>query len=318
VKVTFFPAGTEQLGSTRLRVHSLIHQLSRKGIEVAAGPAEDADVVVIQKKVDHVALEFTRRARGQGKFVIYDADDVGETLSLFGTQQALKEMIADLASLVIVDTSGHRKQLIRDFKCREVEIIPNPIDYSPEGPGRPGALEHNPGEPLRVLWFGNHGNLSMAAPYLQKLGCESTVELVIITDAAHQENARIQFPEARVIPWSLTTFVKDLQSCHLSLLIHDQSDRARWKSNNKMTASIHWGVPALVSDTPEYSRTAQECGIQEWVLTSPDELRAKVRMFGDVALRHDCLTKAQPVIWQNYAPEKIADMFLSAIARRMS
>jgi hypothetical protein len=97
--------------------------------------------------------------------------------------------------------------------------------------------------------------------------------------------------------------------------VHGDSPEARAKSNNKFITSVNWGVPVVASRTPEYERTAREAGVAETLFTNSDELVKRVEALRSPNARQAYMDKAQPYVWQHYAPTVVAKQFLDIIAR---
>ena len=58
--------------------------------------------------------------------------------------------------------------------------------------------------------------------------------------------------------------------------MHDGSEWDRAKSNNRMITSIAWGVPAVVSCTPEFERTAIEAKVPYAIFAGKTDLPATI------------------------------------------
>ncbi|MBI4023465.1 MAG: hypothetical protein HY360_00695 [Verrucomicrobia bacterium] len=309
--ISFVPSGSEDLGSSRVRVYSLVRALARKGVRADIGPRLDSDIVVIQKGVAEQTLHYVAEVKRRGKSVIYDADDVGATLALFGGKDLIRRM-CQAADLVTTDTAGHREQLMRDFQCRNVEVIPNPIDYDPSCPVETQVAE---AQPLRVVWFGNAGNFPMIQPFVDMLTALPDARFVVIMNAFAKDLIYKTYPSVEFIPWARNDFLAHLRNCHLSCFFHDQSETARHKSNNKMIASIHWGVPAIVSNSAEYERTARECGVADAVFSDHRSLHETIERFRPAEARRRYLQIAQPIVWQRYAPDVVAEIFMNVLRK---
>jgi hypothetical protein len=76
-------------------------------------------------------------------------------------------------------------------------------------------------------------------------------------------------------------------------------------------------VPAVVSRTPEFERTARESGVDYAVFGNERQLLAAVDRLRSSACRVDYLRVAQPAIWRAYSPEAVARRFLT-IAQKYS
>jgi hypothetical protein len=311
MKYALIPADGEDRASSRIRVYTLQRALTSLGYEALLGHSLDSDVCFVQKAVTLETLEVVRRAKARGCVILYDVDDLGRDLWWTASHRCFYEMI-DLADVVITDTAGHRDQLLCKYRVKRVEIIPDAIDYYPSGPVRLPIRERNP---LRLLWFGNVENISIFEKYILDLTEIRDLEVVVTTGAKAFSHYAAKYPRITFVPWSRSSFLSTLQSCDLSCLTHDGSVLDRAKSNNKMISSITWGVPALVSRTPEYERTARDAGVETAVFSNERELQAAIERFRPRAARIAYLTRAQPDIWNRYAPCAIAAKFVEMTTR---
>jgi hypothetical protein len=187
------------------------------------------------------------------------------------------------------------------------------IDYDPiEGPAR-AQVE---ADPLRVLWFGYASNLRLLRLYLDVLARLPRAEIVVVTNTDGKAY-RGAPPAVRFVPWSLETFTRELTSSHVSCLMHDGTADDRAKTNTRMVTSIAWSVPAAVSRTTEYERTARACGVDDAIFDGPEQLAEVVERLRPAATRARYLASAHPVVWATYAPRVVVDDVWSLLARTM-
>ncbi len=313
MRISIFPAHDDSAASARIRAFSLQRSLSALGHDARLEDAGPADVLFIQKRATPETLALARRAARAGTLVIYDVDDLGLPLWYSVAPTVLFRLLR-VAHLVTTDTAGHRDLLLSDYGARAVEVVPDTIDYSPAGPARPDLPE---GDLLRVLWFGHATNLPLFERYALRLAALQGVEVVVSTSAAAIAPLSARFPSIAFVPWTKDGFVALLQSCALTVLPHDGGENDRSKSNNRMIASITWGVPAVVSRTPEYERTAREAGVEQALFDGPEELGEVVERLRSPAARRAYLEAAQGEVWRRYSPEAVARRFLAvAVAGR--
>ena len=210
---------------------------------------------MVQKRLTEDIIWQVRYAKANGATVFYDIDDVGT--GLLPNIQApwmLNEMIA-LADLVTTDTDGHRQQILLELGAKNVAVLPDSIDYFPLNPDYLPVTEQP--KPLRILWFGSIANMALFEKYVSVLISVIDVEIVVATSSGGAYGLKgteslyqQKYPDITFVPWSRTTFVKVLQSCHLTCLMHDGSEYDQAKSNNRMITSITWGVPSgSIGDT---------------------------------------------------------------------
>lgn len=311
-RIAIFPAHADAAASSRIRAYTLQRSLSAMGHDARLFEAEGADVLFIQKHATPETLRVVRAAKGRGALVVYDVDDVGRTLWYSVAPSVLHELLG-LVDVITTDTDGHRALLLRDYGVQTVRVLPDSIDYYPSGPVRPAVL---PGDtPLRVLWFGNAANISLFARYAPVLATLPYVEVIVATNAASVGTLSRRFPRVAFVPWTRDGFIHLLQSCALTLLPHDGTENDRAKSNNRMIASINWGVPAVASRTTEYERTALEAGIEGALFRDEAGLLLAIDHLRSSAARLRYLDAAQPFVWQRYSPEAVASEFLGVVGQ---
>ena len=309
LRVGLVPAADENTASSRIRVYTLARSLTRMGIDVRLEWSEDRHIVVFQKHLDNERMASARRARELGQTVVYDVDDLEESLWWWTPQELLEEMIA-LADSVVTATEEQRKIVVRRYAPRATAVVPCAADYYPTLPTRPVP---NSGDSLRVIWFGNNSNFHLLDHYLSTLMGLDNVEPVIVIDERAARRLATRHARGEFVAWSNSTFVPVLQSCHLSCLMHDGSPADRAKSNTRMVTSIVWGVPALVSRTPEYERTALEAGVPDAIFDGAAGVPSAIERFRSDAVRLDYLDRAQGQIWSRYSPDAVASCYLRVL-----
>jgi hypothetical protein len=241
--------------------------------------------------------------------LVYDVDDLGDALWWWATPELVEAMVA-AADLVVTSTPEQRTSFQQHYGLQRLAVIPCAADYDPPGPTAPIA---QPGSRLRILWFGSSSSFDLVAPYLEPLQALADVQVVVVLGKSTVRKRAKDHPGVTFIPWSRETCISVLRTCHLSCLMHDGDESDRAKSNNRMTTSIVWGVPAIVSRTPEYERTAGQAGVEHALFDGPDDLGGVVERLRSDAARSSYLAVAQPRIWSLYAPRVVAQSFLGLI-----
>jgi glycosyltransferase involved in cell wall biosynthesis len=314
MRVAIFPAHDDNAASSRIRAFTLLKTLSLLGHDARLRDAAGADVVVIQKRVTPRTIAVVDHAKREGALIVYDVDDVGRDLWYFTAPSTLHRLLHRV-DIVTTDTAAHAALLERDYSVERVEIVPDTIDYYPAGPVRVAV---DTDRTLRILWFGNAANITLFEKYSRALANVPRVELVVATNRSAIPRLSQRFPHVSFVPWSRDDFVALLQSCALTVLPHDGSESDRAKSNNRMIASIAWGVPAVVSRTPEYVRTAIEAGVADALFGDERELVSAIERLRDAGARRAYLDAAQSEVWLRYSPAAVAERFVAVVkgARR--
>jgi len=303
---SLFPAGGVETASSRLRVYGLQCALERKGVQSTLGYSAGANVLLFQKKVTHETIRQARRAKARGRVVIYDVDDLGKALWYWVSKSHFLRMLR-LADVVTTCSEALVAHLKSDYGVRNGVVVPNAVDYFPLAPVRVPLRQQGP---FRIVWYGNSSNFVLFEKYLGTLRDVPDVEIIAVVDARSIAKFSANHPDVKFMPWSLCGMISILQSCDLACLTHEGEVEACAKGNNKMTVAITWGVPAVVSRTPEYELTAREAGVEYAVFSNEKELILAIDRLRTVTAREQYLDMAQMRIWSRYAPDVIAQQYI--------
>lgn len=308
-RIGLLAAGDESTASSRMRVHAIRRALAEQMVPTFLSYTRGLDVLILQKKLTERHLEIAKEARADGCLIVYDIDDLGEAL-WYWTTRPLLERTLDMADLVLTATPEQRDEVIRQFRARRVAVIPCPIDYFPASLP---SVDVRDEAPLRVLWFGNFSNFGLIQPYLAPLTGLPDVKPVVVTNAECVDFLSQQYSSIECVAWSLDSFVTVLRGTDVVLLTHDGSIEDRAKSNTKMVTSIAWGVPAVVSRTPDYERTAREFGIEEALFDGIGDFASAIERLRPAQARQAYLARAQPRAWRRYAAAAVARELLHVL-----
>lgn len=310
---SFFPAGRMDTASSRIRVYSFQKILDKRGIPSTCGYSPKASVFFFQKKVSAKNIWLARLARAMGNIIIYDVDDSGQDLWAWVPKSNFLKM-AGIAHAVTVCSREQLKILKSEIHIGEKGfIIPNAIDYFPEAPVKLKQIKR---EKLQIVWFGNRRNFThLFEKYVNALLKIPDAEIYAILANKDIPKLSSRHPRVNFLPWNLDSFTSVLQQFDIACLMHDGDIYDMAKGNNKMIAAITWGVPAVVSRTPEYERTAKEAGIEDALFSNEKELAFAIERLREPAAREKYLEKAQGPIWKLYSPEVIAGQFLDLVKK---
>jgi hypothetical protein len=310
MRIAIFPGGDENRASSRIRAFTLANALRAAGHDARLDDATAAEVLLIQKRASARTLEIASNARRNGAFIVYDADDLGTALWWFVAPRTLHRLLP-LVDLITTDTQPHADALRQDFGFDDVEVVPDAIDYYPAGSSRPAPA---PETPLRIAWFGDANNFGLFSRYANTLRAIPRSEVMVVTNPDAIDALGARFAGISFLPWSRETFPGILQRAAIALLTHDGTELDRAKSNNRMITSITLGVPVVASQTPEYERTAQECGVEYAIFRDHDECVMAIERLRTVASRQAYLDVAQPQVWTRYSPAAVAQRFVDVVS----
>lgn len=311
--ISLFPAGGVDVASSRIRVYQMQSILAKLGVATTFGYSLKANVLLFQKRLTRENLWQARVAKAMGRLVIYDVDDLGAALWYYVREEHFREMLG-IADVIVTCSDGQKNHLVTEYKASNVQVVPTSIDYFPSQPVKSRKADSNR---LRIIWFGSSSNLHLVEKYIDTLCNVENSELVVVAGDHDIDLYRDKYSTKPIefIPWSLCGFIQILQSCDLACLMHDGANEDLAKGNNKMIAAITWGVPAVVSRTPEYECTALEAGIDHAIFSNGDELLGAIARLRTGDARHNYLEVAQPSIWAKYSPETIVQLYLGIIMK---
>jgi len=309
MRIAIFPGGDEDRASSRIRAFILAKALRDAGHDARLGDATAAEVLLIQKRASARTIQIATDARRNGALILYDADDLGTALWWFVAPRTLHRLLP-LVDLVTTDTKPHADALRHDLGFDRVEVVPDAVDYYATAPARPTPA---PETPLRIIWFGDASNFGLFTRYTSTLAAVPRSEVIVVTNPDAIEALAPRFPKITFLAWSRETFPGILQRAALAILTHDGTELDRAKSNNRMITSITWGVPVIASQTPEYERTARECGIEEAIFRDDEGCIAAIERLRSVNARQAYLDIAQPEVWRRYSPAAVAQRFIDIV-----
>ena len=301
--IAFLPGGGETAPTARIRYYTTGRGLAELGVSWSIGDESGKADVLFVETWNWRALNVVRRAKARGATILFDLNNPGAGVS---RHPVLLEMIR-LADTVTTATEPLKEWIREHYGPSRIALFCDAIDYYPTGPVAPQADEAGP---LRLFWFGFMGKTAALEKYLPALEALENVQLVV---AAAEKDARrfASNPRIEAHTWTLDGFVSIMRSCHLSVLMHDttKSD-SNCTTNHRMITSITWGVPAVVTRTSDYEKTAREFSVEEGLFSTPEELTAAVERLRSPAARARYLKKAQDPVWARYSPKAVATDFL--------
>jgi len=311
------PAGTMNTASSRLRCFVLGRELERLGHRVQVG--FDAklvpDLLYVQKISSPAIIDHARLVRARGGKVVFDIDDWGDALPWVKTQPRLLADLLAQCSAVSVDTAVRAEVFAKDpaYQCvPDIWVIPDPVDYVDQPVPPAPALQTDQG--LSGCWFGNGPNLAPALPYVQAaLGSGRVSRFNIITNEQFVAQMQTAWPMLSVEAWQLDRFPERLRASDFCLLVHDTNLEGIQKSNNKMLAALGQGVVPLVSNTPAYAELAEQIGIPELVVNSPEELAQRLDAGQLQALRTRLQGETCRRVLDAFMPASVAQVFIDRV-----
>jgi hypothetical protein len=259
VKIVYYPAGSREFASSRLRVWKVADALRKLGIDATVNLSNKPssprpDVAVYQKRFDQrLLMQFERE---MGVTIIWDCDDM------------IPDGPVDLADVVTVDTPFKRSLYPM------AEIVPDCLDVDEAaafGRLRSAWQRLKRDRIKRVAWVGNVENLYHAA-HVATACKQLGIELVCITDIGSLKFSPTF--DATYIQWQLDTVDQVLGSCDVaacSYIVDSGAWSADWvlaKSANRVLKAWALGLSVIGTPIPSYIGIGvkyQAATTDEWI-----------------------------------------------------
>lgn len=255
---------TSNLASLRYRVLAPIakmpaghtHQivpLSARPDDARRDAALAADILVFSKSFERSNEDLARRAKAKGIPVIFDVCDNHYQHPQHGPH--FRNMTA-LADQVVCSTE-EMKRVAKAYAAAPPVVIDDPYE------GARGVPRFEPGERLKLLWFGHPSNLDGLRASLDDLGgyaARRPASLQVLTTPSPELSALCADLNARFAPglevtlepWSLDAQARALEACDAVIIPTLQSEQKAVKSANRMVEALWAGRPVVAQPIPAY------------------------------------------------------------------
>jgi len=293
MRIEAIAIGDESCGSARLRCHRparLAPSGFRWKLASKGDVSFDCDVLYVQKIAEPWVVEAASKAVAEGVPVVYDIDDD------FGVWPGMDEAaMVELASRVTVDTEGRKALLGCDPS--KVRVVPPGVDYMDHAPP---PLEASGGVSGIVTFGSNHSVVAS----------RGWMDAAEVGEKTHI--ASIQLIPGKWVSWDLGTFVDELRSCDVCLLVHgDGADR---RCANRLLAAMAAGVPTVTSDSMAYRRVLDSIGLGWLVARGPEWLAAPLRRLADPEMRMEVSRTFMEHAWGRHHPRVQAEALARVLA----
>jgi hypothetical protein len=297
MKILGLPISNIATASSRIRCFRFLQFLPKDIVTVIGdenSSIDGCDIVFIQKRAYRHTIDFAKRAKSKGVKIVYDIDDD------FGCWENMfeKEM-CDLADLVVTDTQ-ERVEWLQERTKTAIEIVPDGIDYLDAKPNGFNVRDSI----SSVFTFGSNNGVFVATEMFNKItGLEKNYYC-----------SKPILSQGIFSRWNLSTFVNSISKHDLAILAHDGNNSGFRKSNNRLIVCMSLGIPALVSDTPAYSKTMIDVGCEKLIKKNIDGINDQIRSLSKED-RVDISNKFISYSWANFSPEKSSLIFLEKIRK---
>jgi glycosyltransferase involved in cell wall biosynthesis len=120
-------------------------------------------------------------------------------------------------------------------------------------------------------------------------------------------------PDATV-PWSLETVQREVFTGDIAVIPTSGTDRARAKSNNKLTMFMAWGMPVVTGELPAYSKVIVS-GVNGIIADSVDDWSKALLALRNAKARAAMGIRARRDVLQRYSIDSIGNEWIDLLNR---
>lgn len=291
------PSGGYNGASSRLRYFRRKAYMPSDIVWNDYGGALNCDVLYVQKRANMIDL--IKEAKNKGISVVYDTDD-GDGIRRKGDDTPIFPLVD-----VITTDSVQRAEKFRKITDTHVIVVPDGIDYLEACPKSVKISDTI----KKVCTFGSFRSVSAAVEYISPL--KKVYQITYITKKKISGLKKCVFKT-----WQFNTLVTEVQKCDVCVLAHENTDEKQWKGNARLLVAMAVGIPVIVSNTPSYVKTMKACGMERFVVNSPDEVADKIKLLSDKGMRQEIQKIFMEYAWKNHRPQ-ISALMLANIFKEV-
>ncbi len=285
-KIVFYTSTDKNTGSTRIRVYNIAQELIKRGYDVSINEnLAKADIIVFQKSAYSFLAKKFFRYMFSNKFIIFDIDD------LFLDERLNFVINSDFT---ITSCQYMKEQYLKyNDNIGVLDGTPDVIDE--DMPIGKYDLK-NP----KIGWFGTSVNYKI-------LKFKNIRNVTTIT-----KNGDIE--------WSLDTVDKNIQKFDLVVLPQLKNPQGLAKDNCRMLKTLYLGIPALISDIPEYVRLAEFLNYpKEFIVKDDEDWNEKIEKIKSGEIKFDFdFNQCRKILKDNYSTKAMTDKWIDIVSKAYS
>lgn len=271
---------TEKLASFRYFCLIQIPYLEKMGhkVIVSTVPDYDADIVIFNKHGNTVELEYAKECKKRGISTIFHICDNHFVTKNRDYYEAMCNEVEKITC-----TIPELASTIHQFTGKEPAIIPDPYYYDEQ------EIKYEPGDKLKLCWFGHPSNLDGLFNILDKL---KGYDLEVVTN-----QKQVPF---KVTNWGVDSLPISIKRCDVVIIPSIQDERRLAKSPTRLMDSVRMGRFVIADWLPsyeEFNKTMYVKGVidgLEWIkIQSPKKIKKRIK-------------KCRNYINDLYSPKRIA------------
>jgi len=281
-KIAFYTATDKNTGSTRIRVCDIADELIKRGYNVSINEnLKEADIIVFQKSIYNCLKKKFFRFMRSDKFIVFDIDDLYTDKHLY---------LIFNSDFVITSCQYMKEQYLKyNNNIGVLGCTPDVIDEDmPLG-------QYNLSNP-KIGWFGTLTNYEI-------LKSKNINGVTAITKGGD-------------IEWSLDTVDKNIQKFDLIVLPQLKNPAGLAKDNCRMLKTLYLGIPALVSDIPEYVRLAEFLDYpKDFIVKDNEDWNEKIEKIKSGEIKFDFdFVECRKKIKETYGREAIVNQWINIVS----
>ncbi len=280
-KIVFITASDETAGSTRIRVYKIANELKSRGYNVSINEnIKNADILIFQKSSYKSIKKKFRKALLSNKFIVFDIDDLYSD----GHIKFVK-----YSDLIIASCDYLKEQYLKYNK--NIKVLDGTLDVINNDIPMPVYNLKNP----KIGWFGTVSNLHL----IEKFGIKNVTTITMGGD----------------IEWSRETVDYNIQKFDLIVIPQEKTPVGLSKSNCRMLKTLYLGVPALVSDIPEYIKLAELVNYpKEMFVKDNEDWNEKIEKIKSGEIKFDFdFDRCRKILIENYDIKPMTDKWIDTI-----
>jgi glycosyltransferase involved in cell wall biosynthesis len=245
------------------------------------------NTLIFQKVRDDKAMLFSKISRNFGIKTILLLSDLIDTPMITSVDQVI--VSSEYLKAYYNDKYGVTSIVIED-------AIENDIDTS---------KTHIQKDKLQLVWVGHQDNWETLEIVRQAMWDLADRRFELKTISNH--------PDATV-PWSLETVQREVFTGDIAVIPTSGTDRARAKSNNKLTMFMAWGMPVVTGELPAYSKVIVS-GVNGIIADSVDDWSKALLALRNAKARAAMGIRARRDVLQRYSIDSIGNEWIDLLNR---
>lgn len=259
---TLYQVKELNLASIRMRLGSIIQNISSSSFEISAGEniANNIDVLIVGKlkSTSYQSVQFwidkIKFAKQNRTKILFDYTDDYLNQHNSGFYKPFYNFLITQADMAIT-SSNHLKLSLKNYFNGHIEVIEDPIEVLIFKPHLSNTQFTN------ILWFGHESNLSYLIQFINQLNeLKNPTNIYALTskrgiEIANQTKMTItKNLNSHFGLWSINAMINTAKSCDLCIIPSNLDDkRKNGVSSNRLITALALGLPTAADKLDSYN-----------------------------------------------------------------